>query len=198
MLLVDHGQELIRSRINIKKILARSGVPRKEYVFFIEVSCTRFWFKTERARVTLLKLLGGIEHTTGQTYQQMHEHGICFDDPSFGEYYLFANHSHTFFPHDFYNPLANLFLAISDPLLRPRLFNARHRGNHGHLPGHPAEEGYLVLGDKSYRPADDQMHVVDFAPTVMSLLGKKPAEHMTGRCAFIRNGEAGVPDCDPA
>jgi len=190
MLLVDHGQEPIRSHINIKKILAGSGVPRDEYVYFIEVSCTRFWFKTERARVALLKLLSGIEHTTGQTYQQMHDHGICFDDPSFGEYYLFAEHGYSYFPHDFYNPMANLFLAITDPLLRPRLFNARHRGNHGHLPDHPSEEGYLVLGDKSFQPADDQMQVIDFAPTVMSLLGKKPAEHMTGRAVFSPIQEA--------
>jgi hypothetical protein len=188
LLLVDHGQELIHSSVNIKKLLKHSGVPRGEYVYFCEVSAVRFWFKTERARTAITRLLKGIDHTTLQTYRQMHEHGICFDDPRFGELYLFADHGHTFFPHDFYNPLANFYLGLTDRLLRPRLLNARHRGNHGHLPDHPAEEGYLVICEQGYGVADDPMRVTDFAPTVMSLLGKQPAGHMTGRCVFNPTG----------
>lgn len=190
MLLVDHGQEPIRASVNIKKLLKQSDVPRDEYVYFCEVSAVRFWFKTERARTAITRLLGGLDHTTLQTYQQMHEHGICFDDPRFGELYLFADHGHIFFPHDFYNPLANLFLGITDRLLRPRLLNARHRGNHGHLPGHPAEEGYLVMCEQGYDVTDEQVLLTDFAPTVMSLLGEPPAKHMTGRCVFIPSGRA--------
>ncbi len=188
MLLVDHGQELIRESINIQKLIKNSGVPRDEYVYFCEVSAVRFWFKTERARTAITKLLQGVEHTALQTYQQMHDHGICFDDPRFGELYLFANHGHTFFPHDFYNPLANLFLGLTDRLLRPRLLNARHRGNHGHLPNHPAEEGYLVMGERDYDVTRETMEVTDFAPTVMSLLGRPPADHMNGAPAVIHAG----------
>jgi hypothetical protein len=190
MLLVDHGQEPIRASVDIKKLLKKSGVPRDEYVYFCEVSAVRFWFKTERARTAITKLLEGLEHTTVQTREQMHDHGICFDDPRFGELYLFANHGHTFFPHDFFNPLANIFLGITDSLLRPRLLNARHRGNHGHLPDHPSEEGYLVMGEKGYVVTADTMQVVDFAPTVLSLLGEQPAEHMTGTTVFTRNGQS--------
>ena len=184
LLLVDHGQEPIRSSINIKKLLKNSGVPRDEYVYFIEVSAVRFWFKTDRARAQITKLLQGVENTTLKDYKQMHDVGICFDDEKFGELYLFANHGHTFFPHDFYNPLANLFLGLTDRLLRPRLFNARHRGNHGHLPDHPAEEGYLVMGEQGFDVDGDDMQLTDFAPTVMSLLGETPADHMTGTPIF--------------
>jgi len=184
ILLVDHGQEPIRSSINIKKLLKQSGVPRDEYLYFIEVSAVRFWFKTDRARTKITQLLENLEDTTLKDHQQMHEVGICFDDKRFGELYCFANHGHTFFPHDFYNPLANLFLGITDSLLRPRLFNARHRGNHGHLPDHPAEEGYLVMCEQGYDVAGDMMHLTDFAPTMMALLGKPPATHMTGTPIF--------------
>ncbi len=190
LLLIDHGQEPIKASINIKKILKVSGVPRDEYVFFCEVSAVRLWFKTDRARNTITKLLEGLENTTVKDYKQMHEVGICFDDPTFGELYCFANHGHTFFPHDFYNPIANLYLGITDKLLRPRLFNARHRGNHGHLPDHPAEEGFLVLGEKGFDVAGDTMHLTDFAPTVMSLLNKKPADHMTGTPIFTPSSPA--------
>ncbi len=186
ILLVDHGQEPIRSSINLKKVLKNSGVPRDEYVYFCEVSAVRFWFKTDRARTRITKLLEGVDNTTLKDHKQMHKVGICFDDIRFGELYCFANHGHTFFPHDFYNPLANLFLGITDSLLRPRFFNARHRGNHGHLPDHPAEEGYLILGDQGYDVAGEKMELTDFAPTVLSLLGEKPAAHMTGTPIFTQ------------
>ena len=190
MLLVDHGQEPITDSINIKKLLKHSGVPRNEYVYFCEVSAVRFWFKTERARTEITRLLENLQNTTLKTYQQMHDVGICFDDTRFGELYVFADHGHTFFPHDFYNPLANLFLGITDRLLRPRLLSARHRGNHGHLPDHPAEEGYLVMGEQGYDVAGETMRVIDFAPTVLTLLGKQPAKHMTGTPVFTRTGQA--------
>jgi hypothetical protein len=190
MLLVDHGQEQIKSSVNIIKRLKRSGVPRDEYVYFVEVSAVRFWFKTERARTEITRLLEGDQDVTVKTRQEMHEYGICFDDPSFGELYCFANHGHTFFPHDFYNPIANLFLGLTDRLLRPRLLNARHRGNHGHLPTHPAEEGYLVLGGEGFEATTSQADIVDFAPTVLNLLGCEPAEHMTGQTVFVRTGQA--------
>ena len=185
MLLVDHGQERITSSINLAKLLKRSGVPRDEYVYFAEVSAVRFWFRTERAREAITRLLNGVEHTTVKTYQQMHEYGVCFDGPKFGELYCFADHGHTFFPHDFFNPIANLFLGVTDPLLRPRLLNPRHRGNHGHLPTHPAEKGYLVLCDEGFVTMAGRADLTDFAPTVMHLLGRNPAEHMTGNTIFV-------------
>lgn len=185
LLLVDHGQELITSSVNIIKHLKQSGVPRNEYVYFVEVSAVRIWFKTERARTEITRLLEGVPNVTLKTRQEMHEYGICFDDPKFGELYCFGNHGHTFFPHDFYNPIANAFLGITDKLLRPRLFNAHHRGNHGHLPDHPAEEGYLVLCEEGFKATTDQAQIFDFAPTVLNLLGKKPPEHMDGRAVFV-------------
>lgn len=185
LLLVDHGQEPIKSSINIKKLLKQSGVSRDEYVYFAEVSAVRFWFKTEQARKEITRLLQSVEHVTVKTYQQMHEYGICFDDPTFGELYCMADHGNTFFPHDFYNPIANLYLGLTDRLLRPRLLNARHRGNHGHLPNHPAEEGYLVLCEDGYIAMAGQADLTDFAPTVMSLLGREPAKHMAGNTIFV-------------
>ena len=192
LLLVDHGQEPIKSSINIIKRLKQSGVPRDEYLYFVEVSAVRLWFKTDRARTEITRLLERTEHVTVKTYQEMHAYDICFEDTRHGELYCFADHGYTFFPHDFYNPIANAYLGITDPLLRPRLFNPHHRGNHGHLPDHPAEAGYMVLCHQDYKATVETGHVRDFAPTAMNLLGQKPAEHMTGQTVFdqTRHAEA--------
>jgi hypothetical protein len=185
VLLVDHGQERIKGTVNLKKLLKSSGVPRDEYLYFMEVSCTRLWFKTDRAREKILRLLEDLKHITVLDYRQIHQYNICFEDEKFGEVFIFPDHGYIFFPHDFYHPLANIFLALSGSEQRPRLFNPRHRGNHGYLPDHPAEEGYIVLADRTYESTSEIVDLIDFAPTVLALLEKPVPDYMCGQPIFI-------------
>jgi hypothetical protein len=185
LLLVDHGQERIKGTVNLKKLLKSSGVSRDEYLYFMEVSCTRLWFKTEQARQKIIRMLEDLKHITVLDYRQMHQYNICFDDEKFGEFFIFPDHGYIFFPHDFYHPLANIFLALSSREQRPRLFNPRHRGNHGNLPDHHAEEGYAILADKNYKAYGEWAELIDFAPSILSLLDKPIPEYMRGKAVFI-------------
>jgi hypothetical protein len=186
LLLVDHGQERIKGTINLKKSLRRAGIPGDEYLFFMELSCTRFWFKTDRARRAILKVLADLEHVTIRNYWQMKQYHINLEDDTFGEVFVFSDHGYIFFPHDFYHSFANIFLSLASPEQRSRLFNPCHRGNHGHLPDHPSEEGYVILVDGKYQTVSDEMELIDFAPSILSLLGKPRPEYMDGQAMFIR------------
>ena len=108
-----------------------------------------------------------------------------FDDGRFGEIYAITDPGYIFFPHDFYQPLANIYMALRYKEQRPRFFNPRHRGCHGHLPNNPADEGYMILFDPRFEPAIERMALIDFAPTVLSLVGNTVAPHMQGRIAFV-------------
>lgn len=187
IILVDHGQERIRGTINLKKMLSATDVPRDEYLFFMELATTRFWFKTDEARRTIMDMLQNLEHITILDYKQMDQYNICLDDEKFGEVFIFADHGYIFFPHDFYHPLTNIFLALSNNEQRSRLFNPCHRGNHGYLPGHPAEEGYVILMDKNYMTSSEWVELIDFAPSMLSLLGRAIPEYMRGKKIFIPN-----------
>jgi hypothetical protein len=59
-----------------------------------------------------------------------------------------------------------------------------HRGSHGHRPDHPAEEGYVVLLDPRSEADRPWARLVDFAPTVLSLLAKHPPDSMKGTPFF--------------
>ena len=80
--------------------------------------------------------------------------------------------------------MANFYLGLTSREQRPRIFNHRHRANNGHLPDHPAEEGYIVLADPHYRVETDWMSLIDFAPTVLDLLGRDKPDVMRGRPVF--------------
>jgi len=184
VVLTDHGQEPITGQINLARELRRTGVPEREYLYYNEVAAVRFWFRTERAREVIGRMLTALDHVTVLTYRQMHDHHVCFDDDSFGELYGFADHGYVFFPHDFHHPLANLFLGLRHPLLRPRIRNPRHRGNHGHLPDHPAEAGFMLVADDRYTAAAQRMSVIDFSPTMLTLLHCDTPPAMHGEAVY--------------
>jgi hypothetical protein len=184
MLLVDHGQEPIVGTIPLGAELAASGVPEEEYTFFMEVAQCRLWFHTERAREALTERLGNLSRTTLLHYRDMADHHIDFDDDAFAEMYLFADAGYIFFPHDFYGPLANVYLGLRDLFQRPRVTNPRHRGNHGYLPDNPSEKGFATLVSSAHHLERHEGELIDVAPTVLDLLGMPRPAHMRGAPLF--------------
>lgn len=184
MLLVDHGQEPIRGYVNLPRILRQTGVSRSEYESYSEIGVCRLWFHTDRARQTITRRLQQVEHVQLRTWQQMHAYNICFDDPSFGELYVYADHGYALYPHDFAQPLGSFYQSFKGEELRGRRFNGRHRGNHGHLPDHPSEKGYVVLAEEGFRVEHADGDIIDFAPSVLSVMGEAPPASMKGRPLF--------------
>jgi hypothetical protein len=180
VLLSDHGQEPVTETIPLVRMLRKSGVPRSEYSYFCELACARLWFHTERAHNVIVSKLQRLRNCSLLHFREMHQYQVCFDDARFGEYYLMADAGSIFFPHDFYQPLANLYLGLFGHSQRSRIFNPVHRGNHGYLPHHPSERGFLVLVDDGVKPNRKTMALIDFAPTMLDYLGTAIPAHMTG------------------
>jgi hypothetical protein len=182
MLLVDHGQERVTGTIPLMQFLAGTRIPQTEYSFIVELASARFWFHTDRARRQLLEALATLPGTVLQTRQQMHAHGIRFEEDDFGEIYVFAEAGRIFFPHDFYQPIANTFLGLIDRHQRQRLLRPVHRGNHGYLPDNACERGWLLMDDpECIRPSVD---LIDIAPSLLSLVGVEPPDYMKGTPFF--------------
>lgn len=62
--------------------------------------------------------------------------------------------------------------------------NPVHRGNHGYLPHFPSERGWILTTDKELSASVPEGHIVDIAPTLLSLAGAQPPPHMSGRTLF--------------
>jgi hypothetical protein len=184
VLLSDHGQEPVRTKIPIMKVLRESGVPQTDYNFFCELACTRLWFHTEYARKAIVSKLKQLQNCSLFHFSEMHQFQICFDDARFGEYYAMADAGSIFFPHDFYQPLANLYLGLFGPSQRSRIFNPIHRGNHGYLPHNPSEKGFMVVVDDGIVLNRKTMSLIDFTPTMLTYLGATIPSHMTG-CSIL-------------
>jgi len=183
VLLSDHGQELVLDTIPLVQLLSKSTVPCTEFSYYCELACARIWFHTRRAREAIIPQLNQLPNCRLLHFSEMHQYNICFDDSRHGDYYLMADASYIFFPHDFYQPLANVYLGLFGHNQRSRILNPVHRGNHGYLPHYPSEKGLLVIVDDQIRPNREKMSLIDFAPTMMACLGVPIPIHMTGQSA---------------
>lgn len=181
LLLSDHGQEPVVGTIPLVQALNESGVSIADYSYYCTLACCRFWFHTNQARERILASLHQLPNCQALHFREMHDYDVCFDDDSFGEYYLMADPGYVFFPHDFYHPVANLYLGLLGNSQGNRISNPVHRGNHGYLPHHPSEKGFLVLADDELGPTREEMSLIDFAPTALRCLGADVPPHMAGQ-----------------
>ena len=181
ILLSDHGQQLVIGTIPLLQALRKSGVRQADYSYYCSLACCRFWFHTKQARERIISTLEQLTNCSLIHFRDMHEYALCFDDDSFGEYYLMAEAGYVFFPHDFYHPIANLYLGLLGHSQWSRVFNPVHRANHGYLPHYPSEKGFMIFADDDIEPNRDQMTLIDFSPTVLEYLGADIPAHMTGR-----------------
>jgi len=185
LLVVDHGQERVRHTLNLCRILRDSGVPRNDYLFYIEVCNARFWFFTESARKILSERLSRIERATFLTAAEMEKYHIHFaESEGFGDAYLITDPGTIFFPHDFYHPFVNWYMARNTPEQGARKSSPVHRGYHGHLPASPVDTGYLSACTPGLEPLAKKGELIDFAPSVLSLLRRPVPAQMRGRVLF--------------
>jgi Type I phosphodiesterase / nucleotide pyrophosphatase len=184
LVLSDHGQEPVTGSVNIIKFLRKLRIPKNEYTYYIEAPKARFWFHSDHARETILEKLSSVKNSTLLSYKDLHEYNVKFDQGYYGEYYLFAEPGYIYFPNDFYHPLANIFLGITDRQQRSRLSSPLYRGYHGYLPYNESEKGFIMLLDDRFTAYKQEGSIVDFAPTVLGLLGYEKPDYMLGNCVF--------------
>jgi hypothetical protein len=184
LLYSDHGYDATIGCINLGAELKKLGIPEDEYAYFTETIMIRFWFFTERARFKITEMLKSIENTRYLSWTDLKEYNLSFPDPSYGEAFSMTHPGYIFFPHDFYHPIANLYLGLIDSKQRPRLINPKQRGDHTLLPQFDASKGFMILCDENYKATRQETDLIDVAPSVLQILGYKKPEHMKGSEVF--------------
>lgn len=186
LIVSDHGHEPVVGHIDAQKAMRDTGIPQAEYSYFLELTILRMWFHTERAERAITQAVGRLPHVTLYDHADLKAMRLDLDE-SYGHRFAMIDAGQMFFPHDFHQPAANLWLGLTDRKQRPRFTSPRQRHNHGYLRHHPCEAGLMLLCDDTCRATDDgsgDAELIDLAPTVLHLLGQPAPGHMTGRPRF--------------
>ncbi len=195
--LMEHGQELVTKErhINMREVVHSAGVSRRDFCYYNGVAVSRFWFRTDEAREKIVRALKGIPHTRTVTYQEMNEELDMTLTPEWGEVYIACDAGYLFHPHDYYHPLANIFVGLKSKEMRQRMFDPYHRGYHGYFPGPnaPSEDAWALFASDKVKPTSTEARLIDFAPSVLSLIDQPVPDHMQGRPTFKYVGSPEVP-----
>lgn len=186
MLLSDHGQEEVKKTIDITGELKKLDISEREYTFFIEVPMARFWFFSNKAREKIVAMLSSLKNGTLLSYTDLHQYNVKFEDESYGEVYFIADPGVIIFPHDFYHPLANIYLGLTDWKQKSRILMPRHRGCHGYLPQYESEKGFMMVLEDGYKAKEEEIDIIDVAPSILGLLGFRRPACMKGSCVYHR------------
>lgn len=184
LFLCDHGTEPVKGAVDVVRGLRSLDVPADEYDYFIENTRARFWLHTPRSRKKITDLLESLPHSQVLDWKDLARFGVRFENADFGDVYLYLEPGYIIFPNDFEHPLASRVLALVDWQQRPRFWNPRHRSDHGYLPDAESERGFMILADREFAVSSEEVHMVDFAPSVLALLGEKAADTMPGKAIF--------------
>ena len=193
LILSDHGMEPVTTTVDIFADLRAIDVAPDDYDVYVENTKATFWFHSPRARALIAARLSGSASGVLLAREDLRRYRLEFTTRAYGDAYYYAKPGCSFFPNDFYQPLASTTLALLDWQQRPRLRDPRHRGDHGYLPEHVCERGFVLLADERYETAADSISLIDVAPTLLALLGHRSAPTMRGRNAMRRRARAAAP-----
>ena len=186
MILSDHGMELVKNSVDIYKDIHNMGIKNDEITYFIEAPKARFWFHSDRAKNKMLNYFRDNPNGVLLSREDMHKFNIKFDEDLYGEYYFALNPGNIFFPNDFYHPIANLFLGLTEKQQSSRLKSPLYRGYHGYMPYNESEKGFLVLLSDDYKSKKEEIEIIDIAPTVLDVLGLTKPASLKGTTPFYQ------------
>ncbi|MGH7718837.1 MAG: alkaline phosphatase family protein [Gemmatimonadaceae bacterium] len=184
VLLSDHGMEPVTEWIDVMDGIRRLGVNPTEYSYFVENTKTTVWFHSDRARSAITDWLAGHPRGVLLGFRDLGRFDLDFTDGSYGDVFLVPEPGCTFFPNDFYHPVANVLLALSTWQQWSRLRSARHRGDHGYLPEAECERGFILLAEEGPPATTNEATLIDVAPSILQLLGVPAPATMRGKSVF--------------
>lgn len=190
LLLSDHGQEPVTRVVDLAAEIEALALGPDQVDVFIENTRATLWWHDNAARARLVDRLDKLDFARLLLREDLTRFGIRFDDRGYGDAYVFANPGCTFFPNDFYQPIANVALALKDRGMRARRRRPWHVGDHGYASDTDIESGFMTLAEDGYAASAGRVDITDIAPSIMALLGCRPPESMTGRAVFAHRSRA--------
>lgn len=178
-----NGQELVKGSINIIKEIEKLNLSDNDFTYFIEPAKARFWFHSDNAGKKVIEKLSTLKNGELLTYEDFQSYNLNYNK-DYGEIFFVPEPGYIFFPHDFYHPIANLFLGLTNSQERSRICNPRHRGFHHYLPHNESEKGFILFLDDRYNKIKEECDIIDIAPTILELIGLNKSESMLGDSIF--------------
>ena len=166
----DHGHIAVEKQVDIHEHFRKHGSGLHRFVNLIEANYARFWFRTDKERTVVERILSTLEG------------GFVLDDEHLRRYHLqMPDHRY-----------GDLIFYLDQPAIFSKTiwgFSRTQKSMHGYLPEHPGSDGVFL----SQRPLVEGTHVelVDVLPTLLSSLDLPIPGYVDGHALWAVEGPAG-------
>lgn len=166
MLFSDHGHIKVRNRFDLRTFFDSHGESLDDYIYFIDESYARFWFRNETEKSRATKVLSHMEDRGFiLTKDRLEEYKVNMPDNRYGDLIFYLD-----VPDAFHHGAVILGRKIEG---KPSV------SAHGYLPDHADSDGVLIsnkeLGDFPY------VELVDIMPSVLDVFGIEIPSHVEGK-----------------
>lgn len=168
----DHGHIRVERRVDIQTEFRRRGLNLNRFIHLIEANFARFWFRSDRERAQVEKVLASLEGGHVLSTEEMRRYAIEMPDNRYGDliYYLDA------------------------PAIFTRTiwgFGRTQLSMHGYLPDHPGMDGVFL--SRRELNAGEHVELVDVLPTILDSLGLPIPAYVDGQSLWHQNGQTRLP-----
>jgi hypothetical protein len=156
----DHGHISAEKRVDIHSIFRQHGYSLSRFIHLIESNYARFWFRNDKERAIVERILSTIEEGFILTEEHLRRYHLEMPDNRYGD----------------------LVFYLDAPYLFTKTiwgFSRKQKSMHGYLPDYPDSDGVFL----SQRPLVKEAHVelVDVLPTLLDSLGLPMPSYVDGR-----------------
>lgn len=156
----DHGHIPVEKKVDIHGHFRKHGYNIHHFINLVDANYARFWFRDDKERAIVEKILASLEDGFALTPEQMERYHVVMPDNRFGDLIYYLDRPAIFSKHIWG-------------------FSRKIKSNHGYLPEYPDSDGLFL----SNTPLIDQTHVelVDVMPTILTSLGLPIPEYVDGK-----------------
>jgi hypothetical protein len=164
----DHGHIPVEKRLDIHHHFRQHGRSLNTFINLIEANYARFWFRTDKERAIVERILCTLEEGFALTPEHLRRYHLEMPDSAYGDLVFYLD--------------------------RPAVFTktiwgfSRHQKSmHGYLPDYAESDGIFL----SQRPLAEGTHVelVDMLPTLLDALGLPIPDYVDGRPVWAGHSE---------
>lgn len=156
----DHGHIHAEKRVDIHRVFRQQGSDLNRFIHLVESNYARFWFRNDRERATVERILSTIGDGFVLTDEHLRRYHIEMPDNRYGD----------------------LIFYLDAPYLFTKTiwgFSRKQKSMHGYLPDYADSDGVFL----SQRPLVEGTHVelVDILPTILDSLDLPTPSYVDGR-----------------
>ena len=166
MLFSDHGHIKVNDEIDIHSFFRLRGKTLNNYIHFIDANYARFWFKNEREKNEVSKILLEMD---GKGFVLAEEHfkkyNINMPDNRYGDLIFYLDTPYIF-------DRGKLIVMGKQRYTSPVSM-------HGYLPDHLDSDGVFISNKKVI----NESHIIleDITPTILDVFDLKKTDYMDGK-----------------